>query len=88
MEEWKAILRIPSIWVAILVSGPFFLFFTYTVNEGLIARQRIQLFPALLVLLGTAILQRRALNREEAKNSKMDSFLMSHKAQKSQREMV
>jgi len=88
VEEWKAILRIPSIWVAILVSGPFFLFFTYTVNEGLIARQRIQLFPALLVLLGTAILQRRALNREEAKNSKMDSFLMSHKAQKSQREMV
>jgi len=60
VEEWKAILKIPSLWVALLVCIPFFLFFTYTVNEGLLARQRVQLFPALLVLFATPILQRRA----------------------------
>lgn len=64
--EWKYIFQNPSIWVALLVCIPFFFFFTYTVNEGLIARQRIQLFPALLVLFATSILQRRKLNREGA----------------------
>ncbi len=51
---------------------PFFAFFTYTVNEGLIVRQRIQLYPALLVLLATPILQRRELNREGAKDAKVN----------------
>ena len=110
-REWRSILRNPSIWVALLVLIPFWIFFTYTPNEGLIARQRIQLFPALLVLFATPILQRRELNREaapvpspgatgQAKDSKMDSFLMSHTEepqydvsnlrgkQRSQREMV
>ena len=58
--EWRRIFRNPSVWVACLVCIPFFAFFTYTVNEGLIARQRIQLYPALLVLFATPILQRRA----------------------------
>ena len=57
-EEWRRIFRNPSVWVACLVCIPFFAFFTYTVNEGLIARQRVQLVPALLVLLATPILQR------------------------------
>ncbi len=61
--EWKRILRNPSIWVALLVCIPFFVFFTYFPNEGLIARQRVQVFPALLVLFATPILQRRELNR-------------------------
>ena len=98
--EWRRIFRNPSVWVACLVCIPFFAFFTYTVNEGLIARQRVQLVPALLVLLATPILQRRKLNREGAKDAKMDSFLMSHTEapqydfpnlrgkQRSQREMV
>jgi len=56
--EWKYLLQNPSIWVALFVCIPFFFFFTYTVNEGLLARQRVQLYPALLVLLATPILQR------------------------------
>ena len=63
-SEWKGIIRKPPIWVAFLVCIPFFLFFTYTVNEGLIVRQRVQMFPALLVLLATPILQRRAHKAE------------------------
>ena len=58
--EWRRILRNPSIWVALLVCIPFFVFFTYTVNEGMLARQRIQLYPALLVLLATPILLRQS----------------------------
>ena len=58
VSEWKGIVRNPIIWVAFLVCIPFFLFFTYTVNEGLIVRQRVQVFPALLVMLATPILQR------------------------------
>jgi len=63
--EWRRIFRNPSVWVAFFVCIPFFAFFTYTVNEGLIVRQRVQLYPALLVLLATPILQRqRAGSRE------------------------
>jgi len=61
--EWKRILRNPSIWVALLVCMPFFVFFTYFPNEGLLARQRIQLYPALLVLLATPILLRQSAGR-------------------------
>ena len=71
-EEWRRILRNPSVWVACLVCIPFFAFFTYTVNEGLLVRQRVQLYPALLVLLVTPILQRRELNREGAKDAKVN----------------
>jgi len=71
-EEWRRIFRNPAIWVACLVCIPFFAFFTYTVNEGLIVRQRIQLYPALLVLLATPILQRSELNREGAKAAKVN----------------
>ena len=70
--EWKRILRYPSIWVALLVCVPFFVFFTYFPNEGLLARQRVQVFPALLVLFATPILQRRELNREGAKDAKVN----------------
>ena len=58
--EWKRILRNPAIWVALLVCIPFFAFFVYFPNEGLIARQRVQLFPALLVLFVTPILMRQS----------------------------
>ena len=64
-EEWRRIIRNPSVWVACLVCIPFFAFFTYTVNEGLIVRQRIQLYPALLVLLATPILLRQSAGRRE-----------------------
>ena len=63
--EWRRILRNPSVWVACLVCIPFFAFFTYTVNEGLIVRQRVQLYPALLVLLATPILLRQSAGRME-----------------------
>ena len=61
--EWRRICRNPAIWVACLVCIPFFAFFTYTVNEGLLARQRIQMYPALLVLLATPILLRQRAGR-------------------------
>jgi len=63
--EWKCIVRNPSIWVALLVLVPFFVFFTYFPNEGLLARQRVQVFPALLVLLATPILLRQRAGRFE-----------------------
>ena len=78
-SEWKSILRNPIIQIAILVLIPFSFLFSYFPNEGLIARQRIQLFPALLVLFATPILQRRMLLEEgiaprpEAKYKKSDS---------------
>ena len=66
-KEWKIIFRNPAIRCAILVCIPFFLFFTYFPNEGLIARQRIQLFPALMVLLAIPLLLRRS-RRTSKKN--------------------
>ena len=57
--EWRSILRNPLIKLAILVCIPFFLFFSYTPNEGWIARQRVQMFPALLIMLSIPVLQRR-----------------------------
>ena len=57
--EWRTILRNPLVRVALLVSIAFFFFFTYTPNEGWIARQRIQMFPALLIMFSIPILQRR-----------------------------
>lgn len=57
--EWKFVVRNSSILAALLVCIPFFFFFTYTVNEGLLVRQRVQLFPALLTLLAMPILHRR-----------------------------
>jgi len=59
--EWRWILRNPSIWVALLVLIPFFIFITYLPNEGMIARQRVQVFPALLVLFAAPILARKSL---------------------------
>lgn len=56
----KNSLREPSVRAALLVCVPIFFFFTFLPNEGLIARQRIMVFPALLVLFATPILQRRA----------------------------
>ncbi len=55
----KKILRNPAIRTSLLVLIPFGLFFSYFPNEGLIARHRIQVFPALLVLLSTPLLQLR-----------------------------
>ena len=63
--EWKIIFRSPAIWVALLVCMPFFVFFTYFPNEGLIARQRVQVFPALLVLFATPILLRQSAGCRE-----------------------
>ena len=57
--EWKTILRNPAIRCALLVSIPFFFLFSYFPNEGLIARQRVQLYPALLVLFAMPILLRK-----------------------------
>jgi len=61
--ELRHILANPAIWVAILVCIPFIWFFTYTVNEGVVARQRVQLFPALLVLFAIPLLMRRYQSR-------------------------
>jgi len=58
-NEWRSVFLNPGVRVALLVLIPFFFFFTYFPNEGLIARQRVQVFPALLVLLATPILVRR-----------------------------
>jgi len=58
--ELKSTLGNPLIQLAVLVLIPFSLLFTYFPNEGLIARQRVQLFPALLVLFAMPILQRKA----------------------------
>jgi hypothetical protein len=57
-SEWKRNLCNPAVRTALIVLLPFWLLFSYFPNEGLIARQRIQMFPALLVLLGTPILQK------------------------------
>ena len=67
--ELRYLLKNPAIWVVILTCIPFFWFFTYTVNEGLIARQRIQFFPALLVLFASPVLLRhyRTNQRTEVK---------------------
>ena len=59
-DEAKKLLGNPLIQVALLVLIPYFIIFTYFPNEGLIARQRIQLYPALLVLFAMPILQCRA----------------------------
>lgn len=56
----KSSLQKPSVRVALLVCIPIFFFFTFLPNEGLIARQRIMVFPALLVLFATPILQRHS----------------------------
>ena len=58
-SEWKTILRNPAIRCALLVSIPFFFLFSYFPNEGLIARQRVQLYPALLALFAMPILLRK-----------------------------
>ena len=68
-NEWKLTLRNPVIQVAILVLIPFSFLFAYYPNEGLIARQRVQLFPALLVLFATPILLRGARRREQGEGS-------------------
>ena len=57
--EWRTILCNPLVRVALLVSFPFFFFFTYTPNEGWIARQRVQMFPVLLIMFSMPLLQRR-----------------------------
>jgi len=57
-SKLKKLLRNPSIRVALFVCIPFFIFFTVLPNEGLICRQRIQLYPALLALVAIPILNR------------------------------
>ena len=59
-NEWISNLRNPAVYCAILVLIPFFMIITYFPNEGLIARNRVQVFPALLVLFATPILLRGA----------------------------
>ena len=71
-KECRTILKNPSIWVAFLVLIPFCMFFTYLPNEGLIARQRIQVFPALLVLFATPIVQRQSAKRETGSARRME----------------
>ena len=56
--ELKHILRNPAIWSALIVCIPFFFLMTFFPNEGLIARERVQLFPALLALFAIPIVQR------------------------------
>ena len=59
-REWKSIFLNPGIQAAVLVLILFFFLFAYFPNEGLIARQRVQVFPALLFLLATPIIMRNA----------------------------
>ena len=54
--------HLPQIQVALIATLGFCLFFTYTPNEGIVARQRIQALPALLAM---AVLPRSA--RQEQK---------------------
>ena len=58
-NEIVAVLYAPLTQVAILVIFPFCWLLTYFPNEGLIVRQRVQVIPALLVLLALPILHRR-----------------------------
>jgi len=72
-SEWKCILHNPIIQISLLVLIPFSFLFSYFPNEGLIARQRLQLFPALLVLFATPILQRRVkIQRRGVLNGEME----------------
>jgi len=54
-------LKMPQIQAAILACLFFCLFFTFTANAGLIARQRVQAIPALLTLAFVPYLYKRAL---------------------------
>jgi len=50
-------LRNPAVQVALIVCIPFFFIFSLMPNEGLIARQRIQMFPAFLVLFAMPLVR-------------------------------
>jgi len=63
--EWRLILRNRATLVAVLVCIPFFFFFTYMVNEGILARQRVQVFPALLVLFAMPLVQGKWLGTDK-----------------------
>ena len=76
--EWKVMLRDPVIQVSFLVLIPFSFLFTYFPNEGLIARQRVHLFPALLVLFAMPVLQRNA-HREKVESPKSDTIFEKFK---------
>lgn len=58
-DSIKRLLRNPAVKASLLVLIPFGLFFSFFPNEGLISRHRIQVFPALLILLATPILQKK-----------------------------
>lgn len=69
VSQLKLLFKNPLVQVAFLVSIPFFFFFTYFPNEGLIARQRVQVFPALLVLLTLPVLLRKSYPKDQLSKS-------------------
>ncbi len=60
LQQWRFFLKMPHVRLAVLACLYFSLFFTFLANEGLLARQRVQAVPALLILAMIPILYRRA----------------------------
>ncbi len=48
--QLRYLLRMPAVWAALIVVALFSVVFSYLPNEGLMARQRVQMVPALLIL--------------------------------------
>lgn len=59
LRELKSALGNSLMQCSVLVCVPFFFAFSYLANEGLIARQRVQLYPALIALFVIPILLRK-----------------------------
>jgi len=59
-QQWRFFLKMPHVRLAILACLFFSLFFSFLANEGLLARQRVQAVPALMILAIIPVLYTRA----------------------------
>ncbi|MFH1117962.1 MAG: hypothetical protein V1792_28915 [Pseudomonadota bacterium] len=75
-RKWGHFFKMPHVKLALLACVYFSLFFTFLANEGLLARQRVQAVPALLILSMIPILYIRAAKTVE-KGLRMRSALRS-----------
>ncbi len=64
-RQWGHFFKMPHVKLALLACAYFSLFFTFLANEGLLARQRVQAVPALLILAMVPILYRNAAKTVE-----------------------
>lgn len=69
----KALLGFPQIQTGLIAAFGFCLFFTYTPNEGIIARQRVQALPALFAL---AVLPRSLRQEKRYRLEALQRMLM------------